>query len=87
MTHGDDFVITGPTDRLADLKNKIVGRVSNQNKNHQSRVNSEHQSTKQEFAMKKERGVVYQHDARHVDVLVKDLGKSTWQVSADSSSA
>ena len=53
MTHGDDFLVTGPTDRLADLKNKILGRVSNQNKNHQSRVNREHQSTKQEFALKK----------------------------------
>ena len=23
MTQGDDFVVTGPTDRLAELKNKI----------------------------------------------------------------
>ena len=54
MTHGDDFVLTGPTDRLADLKNKNCGGVSNQNpKNHQSRVNREHQSTKQEFALDK----------------------------------
>ena len=35
MTHGDDFVVTGPTARLIELKNKLAG-CTNHNKGHQS---------------------------------------------------
>ena len=38
MTHGGDFVITGPTERLAEFKSKMEGRVSSQSKQHQPRI-------------------------------------------------
>ena len=34
MTHGDDFVLTGPTERLTDFENKMTGCT--QSKQHSS---------------------------------------------------
>ena len=72
MTHGDDFVITGLADRHNEHKNQIAG-VHHQKNHHQSWVNRTHQCIKQKIALGN-RGLVYQYDPRHVDVLVKDLG-------------
>ena len=47
--------------------------VSNQSEDHRLWVAEEHQNVEQEIALGK-RGIVNQHDPRHVDVLVKDLG-------------
>ena len=73
VTHGDDFVVTGPTDRLAELKNKIGGvypiKTIFISYGSTESINSLNRRLHWE-----ERGIVYQHDPRHVDVLVKDLG-------------
>ena len=53
-THGDDFVLTGPTQRLTEFENKMTG-VSNQSNNHQLRVLREHQSSEQKVAWEKAR--------------------------------
>ena len=73
LTHGDDFVLTRPTKKLMEfegrmtsvypIKAKIIG----------------HGSPKSIKTLNRrlhwgKRGIVYQHDPRHVDVLVKDLG-------------
>ena len=73
LTHGDNFVLTRPTKKLMEperkmtsvypIKAKIIG----------------HGSPKSIKKLNKrlhwgKRGIVYQHDPRHVDVLVKDLG-------------
>ena len=47
--------------------------VSNQTKNHQLRVNREHQSIT-EGGIGESVALVYLHNPRHIDVLVKDLG-------------
>ena len=73
MTHGDDFVLTGPTKKLVEfekrkisvypIKAKIISHGSPKNiKTLNRRLRS------------RKRGLVHQHDPRHVDVLVKDLG-------------
>ena len=62
MTHGDDCVLTGPTERLTEFENQNDRGVFNQS--------NTHQSVEQKAALWK----VYQRDPRHVDVLVKDLG-------------
>ena len=54
MTHGDDFVLTGPTERLAEFKSKKEGRrVSDQSNNHQPRITRKHESAEQKVAMGK----------------------------------
>ena len=73
LTHGDDFVLTGPTKKLMEFERKmtnvycikanIIGCGSPKSiKTLNRRLHS------------RKRGIVYQHDPRHVDVLVKDLG-------------
>ena len=54
MTHGDDFVLTGPTERLTELNNKMRG-VFHQSKNPQPRFIGKHQSTEQKIALGKAR--------------------------------
>ena len=56
--HGDDFVVTGPTDRLADLKNKIAVVYPMRTKNPQSRLNRKHPSAEQKTALEKPRSGV-----------------------------
>ena len=60
MTHGDDFVLAGPTEPLTESKNKMTGVYSI--KALSRRMHWER------------RVMVYRHDPRHVDVLVKRLG-------------
>ena len=72
MTHGDDFVLTGPTKKLMEferkmtsvcIKAKVIGYGS-----------SKSIKTLNRRLHWARRGIVYQYDPRHVDVLVKDLG-------------
>ena len=69
MTHGDDFVATGAT-----LKNKLAGVCPINAKviSHES-TDRKNESREQKSSLGK--GVVlYTHDPRHVDVLVKAVG-------------
>ena len=73
LTHGDDFVLTEPTKKLMEFERKmtsvyptkamIIGCGS-----------SKSIKTLNRRLHRGKRGIVYQHDPRHVDVLVKDLG-------------
>ena len=73
LTHGDDFVLTGPAKRLKEFekemksvypfKAKIIGFGS-----------LESIKTLSRRLHWGEEGIVYQHDPRHVDVLVRELG-------------
>ena len=72
MTHGDDFVLTGPTARPKEFESKMRGVFS-----HRSKIIS-HGSPESIKALNRrlhwgKRGIVCQHDPRHVDVLVKGL--------------
>ena len=63
LTHGDDFVLTGPTKMPKEFENKMtsvypIKCIKTLNRR---------------LHWGKE-GIVYQHDPRHIDVLVKDLG-------------
>ena len=73
MTHGDDFVVTGQTDRIADLKNKMAWVYTIKTKviSHGSTGSIKTLNRRLHWG---KRGLVYQHDPRHVDVLVKDFG-------------
>ena len=63
------------TDRTAERIQKQNDRgMSNQANTHQLRANGEHQSIEQKVALEKGRNLCYQHDPRHVDVVVKDFG-------------
>ena len=73
LKHGDDLALTGPTKKLMEFERKmtsvypitanIIGCGSPKSiKTLNRRLHSG------------KRGIVYQHDTRHVDVLVKDLG-------------
>ena len=73
MTHGDDFVLTGPTERLTELENKMMGVYPIKTKIIKY-GSSESIRTLNRRLRWRRRGIVYQHDPRHVDVLVKDLG-------------
>ena len=50
MTHGDDFVLTGPTERLTVFENNDRG-VSSRGKLHQLRIIREHQRVEQKVAL------------------------------------
>ena len=73
MTHGADFVLIGPTKKLMEferemtsvypIKAKILGYGSPKSI-----------KTLNRRLHRRKGGVVHQHDPRHVDVLVKDLG-------------
>ena len=73
LTHGDDFVLTGPIKKLTEferktrsvypIKAKIIGYGSPKSI-----------KTLNRRLRWGKRGIVYQHDPTHVDVLVKDLG-------------
>ena len=74
LTHCDDFVLTGSTKKLVEFKRKMTSVcLSHQSEDLQLWIAEEHQDAEQDVALGK-RGLVYQHDPRHVDVLVKDLG-------------
>ena len=72
MTHGDDFVVTGPTDRFADLKYIIA--VSPIKTKFISYGSTESIKALNRRLYWRKRGVLYQHHSRHLGVLVKDHG-------------
>ena len=51
LTHGDDFVLTGPTEKLMEIEKKDERGISNQSENNQLRVIREHQNIEQEVAL------------------------------------
>ena len=72
LTHGDDFVLTGPTEKLVEFERKMTSVypikakiISHGSPKNIKTLNRLHWGN---------RGIVYQHDPRHVDVLVKDFG-------------
>ena len=73
MTQGDGFVLTGPTKKLMEFGRKMTGvyRIKAKIISYGS---SESINTLNRRLRWSRRGIVYQHDPRHVDVLVKDLG-------------
>ena len=68
MTHGDGFVVTRPTARLIDVKNKIAGvyQIKTKIVGHGAMESVKRCSGRN-------RRVVYQPDLRHVDVLMEDF--------------
>ena len=58
MTHGNDFVLTGPTERLTEKKLISYGST---------------EGIKADCCTGRKRAIVHQHDPRHFDVLAKDL--------------
>ena len=87
MTHGDEFVVTLPANRLADLKNKVAGvyPIKNKEKDHPW-VNGKHQSVEQKSAPGHERSGVsarFQTCRR-----ARERSRTrTWQLGADAISA
>ena len=81
MTYDDDFVITGPTDKLMEVERKmtsvypIIAKVI-------SYGSSKSIKTLNRRLHWGEKGIVYQHVPRHVDVLVKDLDGNSVQTPA-----
>ena len=55
MTHGDDFVVTGPTDRLANLKNNMAGVYPIKTKVISFWLNRKHHSAEHKIALEKAR--------------------------------
>ena len=70
LTHGDDFVRN--EGESVGAQEAAGERVSNQSEHHGGRFDKEYQSA--ESVNMLERGIQYQHDPRHVDVLVESLG-------------
>ena len=73
LTHGDDFVLTGPTKRLMEFENKMTSVYPIKAKiiGHGSSKSIKTLDRRLHWGQK---GIVYQYDPRYVDVLVKDLG-------------
>ena len=73
LTHGDDFVLTGPTKKLKEFERKMTNVYPIKAKaiGYGSSKSIKTLNRRLHWG---ERGVVYQHDPRHVDVLVKELG-------------
>ena len=57
MAHDDDFVLTGPTERLAEFKGNMTG-VSHQSKHHQPRITRKHENAEQKVAQGKARNCI-----------------------------
>ena len=72
MTHGDDFVLTGPTKKLMEFERKMTNVYPIKAKVIGCGSSKSIITLKRRLRWGK-RGIVYQHDPRHVDVLVKDL--------------
>ena len=73
LTHGDDFVLTGPTKKLVEFERKMTSVYTIKAKII-SYGSPKIIKTLNRRLHWRTRGIVYQHDRRHVDVLVKDLG-------------
>ena len=72
-THGDDFVLTGPTKELMELERKMTNVYTIKAKIISYGSPKSIKTLNRRLRWRK-RGIVYQHDPRHADVLVKDLG-------------
>ena len=57
LTHGDDFVLTGPTKKLMEFGRKMTS-VSHQSEDHRLWVAEEHQNVEREVALGKARNRV-----------------------------
>ena len=73
LTHCDDFVHTGPTKKLMEFERKMTSVYPIKAKVI-SYGSSKSINTLNRRLHWWKRGIVYQHDPRHVDVLVKDFG-------------
>ena len=73
LTHGDDFVLTGPTKRLTEFENEMTSVYPIKAKIISLGSPKSIKTLNRRLHWGKE-GIVYQHDPRHIDVLVKDLG-------------
>ena len=73
LTHGDDFVLTGPTKKLMEFERKMTNVYSIKAKIIGYGSPKSIKTLNRRLHWEK-RGIVYQYDSRHDDVLVKDLG-------------
>ena len=73
LTHGDDFVLTGPTKKLTEIGMKMTSAYPIKAKIIGCGSPKSIKTLNRRLRWGK-RGIVYQNDPRHVDVLVKDLG-------------
>ena len=73
LTHGDDFVLAGPTNKLMEFEGKMASVYPIKAKiiSYGSPKSIKTLSRRLHWG---KRGIVCQHDPRHVDVLVKNLG-------------
>ena len=58
MTLGDDFVLTGPTERLSEFQTQHDRVEPNRSKTHQLQVNKEHQNIEQKVVLAKARNCI-----------------------------
>ena len=73
LTHGDDFVLTGPTKRLTEFENEMTSVYPIKAKIISLGSPKSIKTLNRRLHWGKE-GIVHQHYPRHIDVLVKDLG-------------
>ena len=73
MTHGDDFVLTGPTAQLKEFDSKMKG-VFLIKANTIRHGSSESIKALNRRLHWRKRGIVHQHDPRHVDVFARARG-------------
>ena len=73
---GFDIVLTGPTKKLVEFEKKMTSVYP---------IKAKNIKTLNRRLLWTKRGIVYQHDPRHVDVLVKDLGLEHGNSCADAS--
>ena len=57
--------------------------TSNQSEHHRGRFGKEHQGAEPENVLGRERGILHQHDPRHVDVLIESVGARKWEHSTN----
>ena len=72
LTHGDDFVLTGPTKRLTEVENDMTSGYPIKAKIISLGSPKSIKTLYRRLHWSKE-GIVYQHDPKHIDALVKDL--------------
>ena len=73
LTHGDDFVLTGPTKKLTEFERKMTSVYPIKAKIISSGSQKSIKTLNRRLHWRKQ-GIVYQHDPRHVDMLGKDRG-------------
>ena len=73
LTHDDVFVLNWPTKRLKDFENEMTSVYPIKAKIISLGSPKSIKTLNRRLHWGKER-IVYQHDPRHIDVLVKDLG-------------